>query len=141
MIVLLPTVLSFVPKKMPARELLAMTIAAQIFTFPVLIWSFGQVSLVSILTNILIVPLMPLLMGLGFLLMIGGLVQPLGFLLAFPVGFLVQYILWIVDFFAGLPFASAQIENISILWLVFLYLPIGFFWWKFRSRREFLSLP
>ena len=137
MIVLLPTVLSFLPKKVPARELLAMTIAAQIFTFPVLIWSFGQVSLVSIVTNILIVPLMPLIMGLGFLLMIGGLVQPLGFLLSFPIALLLQYVLWIVDVFSALPFATAQVENLSMFWLIFLYLPIGFFWWKFRSRGDF----
>ena len=137
MIVLLPTVLSFVPKKMPARELLAMTIAAQIFTFPVLIWSFGKVSLVSIVTNILIVPVVPLLMGLGFLLMIGGLIPTLGFLLSFPVALLLQYVLWVVGVFSALPFASAQIENLSIFWLLCLYLPIGFLWWKFRSRREF----
>ncbi|HEY4509456.1 MAG TPA: ComEC/Rec2 family competence protein [Candidatus Paceibacterota bacterium] len=137
MIVLLPVVLSFVPKKIPGRQLLGMTIAAQIFTFPVLIWSFGQVSLVSILTNILIVPLAAPLMGLGFLLMIGGLIQPFGFLLSLPVALLLQYVLWVVDVFSAFPFATAQIENLSIFWLVLMYIPIGFFWWKFRSRREF----
>ncbi len=138
MIVLLPTVLSFVPKKMPARELLGMTLAAQVFTLPILIWSFGQISLVSIITNILIVPLMPLLMGLGFLLMIGGLIAPIGFLLAFPVGFLVQYILWIVDFFAGLPFAAARTENFPLFWLLLFYALVGLIWWKFRKKHEFL---
>ena len=137
MIVLLPMILSFLPKKIPARELLAMTLAAQVFTLPILIWNFGQISLVSVITNILIVPIVPLLMGLGFLLMIGGLFQPLGFLLAFPVGVLVQYILWIVDFFAGLPFAAAHTENFPVFWLILFYTLVAFFWWKFRSRREF----
>lgn len=138
MIVLLPTVLSFVPKKMPGRELLGMTIAAQLFSFPILIWSFGQVSLVSIATNILVIPVVPLLMGLGFVLMIGGaLLEPLGFLLSFPVALLVQYILWIVDVFSALPFATAQIENLSFIWLVFFYIPVALLWWKFRKRKEY----
>ncbi|MBI2098141.1 MAG: ComEC/Rec2 family competence protein [Candidatus Wildermuthbacteria bacterium] len=141
MIVLLPTVLSFLPKKIPARELLAMTLAAQIFTLPILIWNFGQVSLVSVITNILIVPVIPLLMGLGFLLMIGGLLGPVGFLLAFPVGILVQYILWIVDFFADLPFAAVKTENFSAFWLLPFYAFVAFFWWRFRKKREGFVLP
>ncbi|OHA64984.1 MAG: hypothetical protein A2940_02415 [Candidatus Wildermuthbacteria bacterium RIFCSPLOWO2_01_FULL_48_29] len=146
MIVLLPTVLSFLPKKIPAslslggpaRELLAMTLAAQVFTLPILIWDFGQVSLVSVITNILIVPVIPLLMGLGFLLMIGGLLHPVGFLLAFPVGVLVQYILWVVDFFADLPFAAAHTENFPLFWLILFYTFVAFFWWKFRKKQESL---
>lgn len=136
MIVLFPMVLSFLPKKIPARKLLAMTLTAQVFTLPILIWDFGQVSLVSMITNILIVPVIPLLMGLGFLLMIGGLLQPVGFLLAFPVGVLVQYILWIVDFFADLPFAVAYTENFPLLWLILFYAVVAFFWWKFRRRHD-----
>lgn len=138
MIVLLPLVLSFLPKKMPGRQLLAMTIAAQIFTFPVLMWSFGQISVVSIISNMLIVPVVPLLMGLGFLLMIGGaILAPLGVLLSFPVALLAQYVLWVVDAFSTLPFATVQIEHISFIWLAFLYIPIGLFYWKFRKRQEF----
>lgn len=137
MIALLPVVLSFLPKKIPGRVLLAMTLSAQVFTLPILIWNFGQVSLVAVATNILVVPMIPLLMGLGFLLMIGGLIAPLGFVLAFPVGLLVQYILWIVDFFANLPFAAAHTENLPVFWLALFYALVALVWWKFRSRREF----
>ena len=139
MILLLPGALSFLPKKMPARQLLAMTLAAQVLTLPILIWNFGQVSLVSIITNILIVPVIPLLMGLGFLLMIGGLLQPVGFLLALPVGVLVHYVLWIVDFFAGLPFAAVKTENFSVLWLLPFYAPVAFLFWKFRRHEGFIQ--
>ncbi|MEK7542159.1 MAG: ComEC/Rec2 family competence protein [Patescibacteria group bacterium] len=140
MIILLPTILSFLPKKIPARELLAMTLAAQVFTLPILIWNFGQVSLVSIVSNILVVPIVPWLMGLGFFLMVvGTLIPALGFLVSFPVALLVQYILWIVDVFSAFPFAAIQTENLSFLWLVFLYIPIAFFYWKFRKKQEFLG--
>ena len=136
MIVLLPVILPFLPKQMPGRQLLSMTLAAQVLTLPILIWNFGQISLVSVITNILIVPVVPLLMGLGFLLMIGGLIQPLGFLLAFPVGVLVHYILWLGRFFVDLPFAAVKTENSSVLWLLSFYTVVIFLYWKFRRRHD-----
>ena len=142
MIFLMGPILSVLPQKLPFRQLLAMTLAAQIFTLPIVMWNFGQVSVVSVVTNLLIVPIVPVLMGLGFVLMIGGtLLSPLGFLFSFPVALLVQYIVWVVDFFAILPFAAVQTENLSVFWLILLYGAIALFYWKFRKRAEFDFLP
>jgi len=47
-------------------RLLAMTLSAQVFTLPILIYNFGYVSFAAPITNILIVPLLPFIMGLGF---------------------------------------------------------------------------
>ncbi|HZX50036.1 MAG TPA: ComEC/Rec2 family competence protein [Candidatus Paceibacterota bacterium] len=139
MILLLSPMLSLLPKKMPARQLLAMTLAAQVFTLPILIWNFGQISVVSVVTNILIVPIVPLLMGLGFALMIGGtLLSFVGLLVSFPVAVMLEYTLWVVDFFAAFPFAAVQTENFPWFWFLPFYAVVAFLHWKLRKREGFL---
>jgi len=82
-------------------RILAMTLSAQIFTLPILIYNFGYVSKVAILTNILIVPLLAYLMGLGFIFILVGLIfQPLSWLFSWPVWLLLTYIVKIVEFFS-----------------------------------------
>ena len=83
-------------------KILAMTLSAQIFTLPVLIYNFGYISLAAPLSNILIVPLLPFLMGLGFLFVIlGAVFQPLGWLFSLPVWLLLTYIMKIVDWLSA----------------------------------------
>jgi len=83
-------------------KILAMTLSAQIFTLPVLIYNFGYLSLAAPLSNILIVPLLPFLMGLGFLFVIlGAVLQPLGWLFSLPVWLLLTYIIKIVNWLSA----------------------------------------
>jgi competence protein ComEC len=138
-IAFLPLLLSLFPKKLPFREIIGMTVAAQVFTLPILVYNFGQVSVVSFVTNILVVPLLPFIMGFGFLFLLGGLLgETLGFIFSIPVSLLLQYVSLVVDFFAALPFAAVKTENLSPFWLVLFYAGIAVFYWKFRKRREFL---
>lgn len=141
-IIFLPIFLSLLPEKLPFREIMGMTVAAHIFTLPVLVFNFGQISVVSIVTNLLIVPILPFLMGLGFLfLAMGWIAGPLGFIFSLPVSLLLEYVLGIVDFFSQLPFAAVQTENLSLFWLAVFYIAVALFWWKFRKRKEFDFMP
>ena len=88
------------------------------------------------ITNVLIIPILSFLLAFGFIFLIGGaLFEPLGFLLSIPISFLLQYLIFIVDFFSQLPFAAVRINNPSLLFLVFLYIPIALFYWKNRRRQ------
>jgi competence protein ComEC len=89
------------------RSILAMTLSAQVFTFPVLVFSFGQLSLVAPLCNILVLPALPFILGLGFLFSFAGLLwQPLGWVLSWPAWALLTYIFKIAEWFSGLPGSS-----------------------------------
>jgi len=50
------------------REVLVMTLAAQVFVLPILSLNFGYFSLVSLFSNILVFPVLPMIMVLGLLL-------------------------------------------------------------------------
>lgn len=68
---------SFFPKWFGLRESLAMCFAAMVFTLPILMANFGQISIVSPLANIATVPLIPLVMLGGFVSLIGALFSPI----------------------------------------------------------------
>ena len=48
------------------------TLAASIATLPVILWHFGRVSLISPLVNMLVLPTVPLIMGITALILVGG---------------------------------------------------------------------
>lgn len=90
-------------------QLLATSLAAQVFTMPLLIYTFGGISLVGLPVNLLIVPLLPIVMvlGIGFLLF-GLLSASLAVILAWPVGALLSFIVWVIDVFSKIPFATLR---------------------------------
>ncbi len=67
--------LTIIPEVLGLRENLATTLAAIIATEPLLLWQFGRLSLIAPLANILVLPFIPVAMGLGTLCLVGFL-QP-----------------------------------------------------------------
>lgn len=80
-----------------------LTISAQLATLPVIALIFGQISWAAIFSNLLILPVVPLLMGLGFILMGLNLFLPI---LALPLVPILQgllaYVLTTIHFAAGI---------------------------------------
>lgn len=125
--------LTFIPKFFEMRNTISMTIPAVIFTTPILAYSFGQMSLISIFTNILIVPVLAIVLGLGFFAGILGIIfQPLGQIFFWPVWLFLSYVYQIIDWSAQLPFAAIQIE-VFPWYLVVLYFAL--LWWCIKYFR------
>ena len=133
---LLGNILKKFPNPWHMQDILVMTISAQVFTLPILLSNFGQISLVSIPANLLIVPVLPFVLAFGFLfLIVGTLLEPLGFLLSLPVSLLLHYMTFIIDLFSQFSFASFEAEPVSPFWFAFLYAPLLFVLWKLRRRQ------
>ena len=121
-------VLRKVPETFGLQDMMAMNFSAQLFTLPILVYNFGYVSLISPLTNILVLPVIPFLIMAGFVFLFAGAVWSfLGTLLFLPVFLFASYFNLVADFFSLLPLASLAIENLSPFWLVLFYLPVIFF--------------
>lgn len=96
--------------KAKLSEIISAALSAQIFTLPLLIYSFGYVSLVGLFANILIVPLLPTIMVLGIIFLAFGLLNSgLAIILAWPVGILLSLIVWLIDVFSKVPFGVLRI--------------------------------
>lgn len=122
--------LTALPSYFAVRETAAMTLPAIIFTAPLLASSFGQVSLVSVFTNILIIPAISLVLGLGFFAGILGMIIPLLSHIAFwPVWLLLSYAYIVIDWSTKIPYAAVQIE-VFPWYMVALYFAL--LWWGIR---------
>lgn len=96
-------------------ESLAISLAAQASTLPIILLSFGRLSVVAPVANLVIVPIVPPAMAAGALALAAGwlgsvgLPAPLVTVLGLPGWALLGLIVWLVRFMAGLPLASVTL--------------------------------
>lgn len=82
------------------------SIAAQIFTAPLIFFYFKQISLISIVANVAVAWVIPPLMVFGFLTAILGKMNfGLGLIPSYICFILLHYIIFVVDFLSKVPFA------------------------------------
>jgi len=116
------------------RSTLVMTFSAQVFTIPLLVYNFGKISLVSPLTNVLILPIVAWIMISGFVFAVAGIIyQPIGLILSFPCLVLLLYLTKVVDVFAELSISSISFE-VPWFWLIFVYLSLFSIIFIFRKK-------
>lgn len=92
------------------RQILGETVAAFLVTLPILLGAFGQVSLVAIMANLLVLPLVPLAMLLVFL--TGAsvlLIEPIGAVFGVASTWLLQYMIGVAQAFASMPWALLEL--------------------------------
>ena len=136
-------ILKFIPKEkfINIRSVISATLAAQVFTLPILIYNFGRISLISTLTNILVVPMVDLIMIFGFIFaLLSSIWWVLGWIFIWPCWLLLVYVIRVIEIFSK-PWAMKSFENVHWLWLVFLYLILAgvVVWVKRRARLKILD--
>lgn len=121
-----------VPGAIGLRGFLIATISTQIAVLPLLLFQIGQFSVVSVIVNVLVLPMVPVAMFLTF---VTGLTAffsiPVAGLLAIPTYFSLSYINLIALWFAKLPFASFVIPTFSFYFVPIAYAVIGYLLWRF----------
>ena len=103
-------------------NLISVSLAAQISTTPVVAATFGEVSTVGVLTNLMAVPISGPILTLGLL---GSLLGNVTSALAYPLnacnGFLVTLLIAVASFAASLPFATTTTPGVTPLLVAFFY--------------------
>ena len=116
------------------RQILALTLSAQIFTLPILVYNFGSVSLISPLVNVLVVPLLPVILIFGFLGILAGLFgQFLGMMFSFPVFGILSYILEVSRVFGNFAFSSVKVSGLGWFGLLAFYV---FLFWAVKKLKK-----
>ncbi len=86
------------------------TLAAQALTLPLIVTVFGRLSLISPLTNFLILPVQPVIMTGGLLALLGGFLwEPLGRVLAVVPWLFLSYTSAVVRWTASIPLAAVEV--------------------------------
>jgi competence protein ComEC len=106
-----------VPDKWGLKTILSTTLGTQILVLPYLVYSTGEISLVSLIANILILAFIPLTMLIGF---IATMLSYISTVLALPFSYLVNLLLsWILG-------VSKVLSSLSIASVKVTYFP----WWS-----------
>ncbi|MEE4194553.1 MAG: ComEC/Rec2 family competence protein, partial [Anaerolineae bacterium] len=103
--ILLRWLIQWLPEQSAVRitnwigEYALMTISAQIFTLPLIAYTFRHLSLSSFIINIFILPVQPLIMGLGGLAVLIALLLPfigqvLAWLVWIPLAYTIKLVMW-----------------------------------------------
>lgn len=126
--------LAWVPEKFGLREIVSATLATQIFVLPFILTKIGKVSLISLFSNLLVLPAVPITMFLGFLTGILGFISGT---IASPIGFLahlaLSWILGVSHLSASLPFSQITIPFFPWWLAVLCYIGFGFLWHKEKT--------
>ena len=113
-------------RKLAVTDFFFATLATQIAVLPLLLYHIGEVSIVAVLVNVLVLPVVPIAMLLTF---ISGLLGFVSVTLASMVSFFayvsLSYILLVAQFFAQLPFAAVSVPEFSVTALGGSYVLIG----------------
>lgn len=110
------------------RAIAASTIAVQVFLLPALLYFSGVLSFFALPANVLVLPLVPATMLLGFVAGLLGLLSPaLGFIPALFAEGLLAWELSVAASAAGLPFSVAIVPEFSGWVLCAVYIPLTWF--------------
>jgi competence protein ComEC len=107
-----------------AREALTATLAAQILALPLILYQFGNLSIIAPLANVVMLPMVPSAMLFGAIALVAGMIWlPLGQWLALPAYLFLAWLTEGARVFARLPYAAVQLPSFP-LWLLLAYYAI-----------------
>ena len=121
------------------RDIVSVTSAAYIFVLPFILYKMGNLSLIALPANILILPFIPFTMMFGFLTVFTGIIW---YIFSVPFGYVsylfLHYELSVIGFFSNIPFASLSIPDFPfiltlVIYIYFIYKLFG------RNIRSFFS--
>ena len=111
-------ILKFIPNVFKIREMISVTLSAQMFTWPLIVYYFHILSIISPIANIFILPLLPAVLILSLLLSLFGFLPFLAQLIAWPLFILLKIIVVATTYLAQIPFSFVKLENFSLIYLL-----------------------
>lgn len=126
-------------KKQPSLmvQIMIESMCAQIMTIPIVLYIFGQVSLIGLPANMLVVALIPLAMLLSLIAGIAGMIIPaVAGWLAWPAQILLTYMLDVAHILSRVPHVFVQNVSLSIFGMSLLYGTVLFALLVLHSRNK-----
>ncbi|GEM_PF-173985 len=122
--------LTLIPEKFGIRGIVASTIATQIFVSPYILYMMGTMSIIGMIVNILVLPIIPITMLVVFLTGATGFISlPASQFFGWISHLFLSYELHMVEWFAQVPFASVTLPMFSGWWVVGFYVGFGVVFW------------
>jgi competence protein ComEC len=118
------------------KAIILTTVSTQTAVLPLLLYAIGAVSLISLLTNIIVVPLISLIMLLSAIISFVGLLSAI---IAWPFSFILYLVLsWVflvIEWCSKVPYASVQISYFPAYVMGIAYLVGSIYLVRWHRRR------
>lgn len=116
-------------------ETLLLTFSAQVFVLPIILYNFGSLSLISPLANVLVLPIIPITMMLGFMMIFFAFfVPPVGTVFSWLTYLPLKYETSVINFLAGLKYSSVEWKGFPwwavAAWYIILFMGLKYAWTK-----------
>lgn len=120
------------------KQALVETLGAQVMVLPILIYYFGQMSLIAPVVNVLILWIIPASMLAIFLSgLFGFFALSVGQLIGLASSYLLRYIIFVVESFSRISFSSVAVKTSEWWWLPIYFLAIaGLIYYKRPKPKE-----
>ena len=123
--------IKWVTNRFQIRSIIAVTAATQLFLLPYLAYAIGAVSLIGFLANILVLPLVPIAMLFGAIVIVISLIStPLAMFISPLAHFPLFGIVYVTEKLAQVPYASVLLPKIPGLFTFILYAVLTYIGWK-----------
>lgn len=123
------------------RGVIFPTLSALVMVTPILVTNFGRLSLIAPLSNILVVPLVPVAMLLGFWALVGDMIQTdLGLMLGWIAWAPLKLIVVLTKYFSNFSWSSIQVDIQPGFWMLIYYLGIASLLIIFYARQKPFAL-
>jgi len=133
----LERVMRWIPERWGLRETLTLFCAAQVATLPISLFHFGGISLVAPVANVLALPLIPIIMLCGGVLLgVGAITPVLGQAVGGVTWVLLELELRLIDLCAHAPGAFVVTKTISATALAAWYALVGSAIFFYQRRKE-----
>lgn len=117
--------LFFIPETLAMREICAVTLAAQVFTTPLIVYYFGIFSIVAPLANLIILPLATITLVLSMLLALFGFWPLLAQTLAWPLFVFLKIMVLVAEYLASWPLAYINLGVLPWFYLLATFIFLG----------------
>ncbi len=105
------------------KEIIFMTISAQMFVLPIILYNFQTLSLISVLVNLFVLPIIPITMLFVFLTAVLGIFfYSLAMVFGWLAFWLLKYEIGVVKIASSFNWASLNFKTVNIFWLILYYL-------------------
>jgi competence protein ComEC len=119
-----------------AREALTATLAAQILALPLILYQFGNLSIIAPVANVALLPMVPSAMLFGAIALAGGMAWlRLGQWLALPAYLFLAWLTEGARTFARMPYAAVQLPPFP-LWVLLAYYVIVVSGWLWNQHAD-----
>ncbi|MDD5769514.1 MAG: ComEC/Rec2 family competence protein [Candidatus Gracilibacteria bacterium] len=116
----------FLPSFFAIKDSFVLTMSALTTTLPIMIFNFGQISILSPISNLLVGGIIPFTMFFGFLSILGQFIWgKIGFLIGFINYYLLNFIIGVANFIGNLSFSVLKVDlGIYAIYLEIIYFMI-----------------